>query len=277
MVQESLTQAHAVMPKRVATTQKTVMYGDLMNAFQTLAADVAKRPELSEMFHGFIINARTIISDSTSSQVKHKMLSLFTDTTNTLANRDTHTCLSLKGNCNESSDIPIVRPAAQGRTNTLRLKSVQEINQPKKKAGDKRPCSYCSIVGHRADGGCEARKTLGILIPEKEIDQLKHDIMTRVHHRFGTISIPKDAPTLNQVPLQTNYVCIHGYATHQSPNNQDFSQSTREDMNFLCVSLVYKHAVILKEYNKCYVRSSVITDWIAKNKTHRKHVVEGSL
>ena len=159
--------------------------------------------------------------------------------------------------------------AFSGGVRPLRLKSCHK----KPKAKRQQPCRFCGLMTHRI-GGCDERKSMGSLMKDTNIDQLVAELYQRTAPRFLPVhSIPPGHSLFEQMPKDSNYVCIHGYA---SPDlgGADLSQGDgRDDANYLCVTIIFPLNVRTTTCTRCFVRTSQIVKWINKSKANSKSVI----
>ena len=94
-------------------------------------------------------------------------------------------------------------------------------------------------------------------VKDSEVDTLVHDRTNKNSPRLKNEVISIGAVAIQQVHPKTNFICVHGYAM---PEACDMSQgNTREDMNYLCVSLIFAYGVISDMYSRCYIHTSKVT------------------
>ena len=159
--------------------------------------------------------------------------------------------------------------AFSGAVRTLRLKSCHE----KQKGKRQQPCGFCGLMTHRIDG-CDLRKSMGSLVKDTNIDQLVAELYQRTAPRFLPVhSIPPGHNVFEQMPKDSNYICIHGYA---SPDlgGADLSQGDgRDDANYLCLTIIFPLNVRTEACTRCFVRTSQVVKWINKSKANSKSVI----
>ena len=76
-----------------------------------------------------------------------------------------------------------------------------------------------------------------------------------------------------QVPCDTNYVCVHNYATPESLLPGWASGGMREEALHLCVTFVFPHAVVTDTNTKCFICTMRLVQWITKNGKNRKRLI----
>ena len=271
---------------------KKVEFNELINMFSTLASDILNRsPLASQLLHGFICKTQQMISDLPSVKLDNGLSGLMTSTSNTIMQSLTGIMdQEISGNSEErgeegtADDIsllhppqpcqpndlkclpPTGRPTVPGRPQHKRFKGAAESRKPVSNLRKPRVCAFCSRPKHTI-ATCEMRICLGRFLSVTEFQQYKHDLQSRGNTHFDTTTIKDGEQTVLQVPNQTKYLCIHGYAFMTNNDGSPFL-SDRAESHFLCVTYLYDKGVILDTYKKCYVSTGAVTIWIdhAKNR-----------
>ena len=156
-----------------------------------------------------------------------------------------------------------------GRPETKRYKNGNEKPSGKKKT----ECSFCGKTDSHRVNGCPDRRKIGPLYRTDMIDQLVQDLAQRNSPVLETVVIPEGANTFEQLDSATQFIVIHSYASCKDTNGGLSQDVAREDMNFLCVTPVFKYGIINERNKKCYVKTSQVTSWITKTQKNRKSVI----
>ncbi len=77
---------------------------------------------------------------------------------------------------------------------------------------------------------------------------------------------------MTQIPSKTKFLCVHGHGRIEQDGV--LSQSLENESNYLCVSFVFENAVVRPEYNRCFVRTLAVFDWMASK--NQKKVLIGN-
>ncbi len=282
------------------TNTPSTLYNTLTTAFQPLAEDISKRPELSMMLHGFIVKAQKMLCDSTLAESQKSFMQLITHTStdlqqqifNSMTKSNNSTVIT---NNSQKQVLPITRPHRIGHPKTTRYTSINEsiMKASKKPRGslnknshqqcqgqvhiqvkEKRQCGYCGLRdGHRYDRGCKIMLQNGYLLKKEDVENFRikltrHDYDIRLDSYTG----PDNQPMLAQIPSKTKFLCVHGYGRIEQDGI--LSQSLENESNYLCVSFVFANAVIKQEYNRCFVGALAVLDWMSSS-TNQKKVMIG--
>jgi len=286
--------ASVTIPPRVRVKQQRrsvrVPYRTLTSSFQVLAEDVRKRdPAISRMLHGFIVGATNILSDLSAGDAKPALNDLMTQTTNEFAAHQvgfpTPTSTSVQdlseaasaptGSTNDTKLGPVIRPPGPGGVKTCRILSSGEQRKPIARAKVGNACNYCGLKAGHNINTCPDRVEMGRFVPEGQFAQFSLDIATRESTRFTTVAIPHTCTPFLQLPPKVEWLCLHNYASYPSSEGSGFVTSDREETHFFCVTCVFENAAVDNLYEKCYVRSKAVCDWVTQFKYRSKRVLIG--
>ena len=67
-----------------------------------------------------------------------------------------------------------------------------------------------------------------------------------------------------QVPGDTNYVCVHNYATPESLL-ADWTGSKRADTLCTCVTFVFPRAIMTEINTRCFICTIALVQWISRS------------
>ena len=119
------------------------------------------------------------------------------------------------------------------------------------------------MKGHRVHGDkCERRKQFGVLVDKSDIAQLGQDITTQTPGVFPQFVMTSDATRYEQVSPLTNFLCVHGYGVESGLETGLSQASFCAEMNYTCVTPIFKSGVVDKKFRKCFVKTSKVSEWI---------------
>ena len=257
-------------------------YTELMNEFQSLASDLASKPNLSRIWQGLIVATKEILHDSPSNDTENDLLSLATSTKANMVKicegvAPESLQLIPKNSVSDKidlSNVPITkrRTDKQGAPMTNRLQNCHEKRSMPKTA----KCGLCGIVGHRMSGNCARRKTFGSLVMANDVPQLVQDLTMQCSISLNSVVMHSDILRLEQLPPRLNFIVINGYAIPPGMNDSvPLSQgTTREDTHFTCVTCIYHLGVVEPMYDNYFVKTSAVTSWMQKTSKNKKKVIK---
>ena len=115
---------------------------------------------------------------------------------------------------------------------------------------------------------------MGSLIKNTNIDQLVAELYQRTAPRFLPVHlIPPGHNFFEQMPKDSNYVCIHGYALPELWGADSSRGAGRGNANFLCVIIIFPLNVRNTLCTRCFVWTSQVVKWINKSKANSKSVI----
>ena len=157
----------------------------------------------------------------------------------------------------------------QGAISTKRFQSRIEKSRKKQPKKKQRDCSFCGKP-HRIEA-CKELKKLGVLVPEESVDQTVIDLSNPRSPKFLPVKPMKLGDNIyKQLPPETNFICLHGFATHESLVPEWTSRIPRSEDSYMCVTLVFPLNVQTAINKMCFVPTSKIIRWISKSKTNGK-------
>ena len=241
------------------------------------------------MMHCFIVGATNILSDLPAGDAKSSLMGLMSQTTAEFAAHQVGllpTSASVHdmsetasaaptSSTNDTKLGPVIRPHGPGGVKTSRILSSGEQRKPIARVKVANACKYCGLrVGHNINT-CPDRAEMGRFVPEGEFAQFSLDIATRESSRFTTVAIPHTCTPILQLPPKVEWLCLHNYASYLSSDGSGFVTSDREETHFFCVTCVFENAAVDEVYEKCYVRSKAVCDWIRQFIYRSKRVLIG--
>ena len=102
--------------------------------------------------------------------------------------------------------------------------------------------------------------------------QIKTELTLGAGIMFPVVFIPTGALLLKQMPPETNFVCIHAHARKV---DCDGNPIVRSDANthFTQVTCIFMNDTVHEQYERCYMKSSVVNDWMSKSKSNRERTL----
>jgi hypothetical protein len=266
---------------------RTKAYSELMQSFSSLAADLPKIPHMCEIWLGMVQCAKNIAHETPKHEMQTKMLELTTKVRSTTEDvltgavdlgstrkaimDDLATEMSHNDDKIDISILPKKRShkAFSGAVTVNRLKSCHERPQRKKEV----PFGFCGWTLHRIEG-CSFRKEMGSLVCITDTDQLVSELYQQTAPCFLPMhSILPGYHMFEQVPKDSNHICIHDYASPEL-GGADLSQGAgRDDTNYLCVTIIFPLNVRSDINTRCFVRTFQVVKWINQSKVNSKKVI----
>ena len=161
--------------------------------------------------------------------------------------------------------IPVKRSRKEnpGGKVTVRLKPVNEKRRGKK-VKKVQPCPFCGGDDHRI-GKCDSRMKMGTVVTKEAINQTIMDISSGSLPLFLPVHpIQVRDHIYKQVPGDTNYVCVHNYATPESLL-ADWTGSKRADTICTCVTFVFPRAIMTEINTRCFICTIALVQWISRS------------
>ena len=266
---------------RISKSQST--YKQLMNSFANLASVMSEHQEVAKIWLGIIAQTKSILREVPGSSLQSALLNVAhnakTATTRVANSKSTASeemsqFTPTQTEQVDMSAIPMTRSRKenQGHVTVNRLKPAIERGR-KKRVKKIQPCSFCSREDHKI-GTCKIRIDLGTVVTPNDIDQTILDFQNGTSPVFLPVQpILSGAQIYEQVPCDTNYVCVHKYATPEDLLPRWSSGGMREEALYLCVTFVFPHAVVTATNTKCFIRTMRLIQWITKSGKNRKRLI----
>ena len=112
-------------------------------------------------------------------------------------------------------------------------------------------CRLCNKDGHNVGGPkCKKRKKYGSLVPENEVGQLMSNLLAHWEGIFSFRVMLPGCQKIEQLPKETNFLCIHAYVSEVPPVAGLSECTVREEFNYTCVTIFFISGVTLAKYKE---------------------------